>query len=77
MVGENMNEFINIKLQSGDAKTAGINGCCIIDVLQWCQQEIALENKNITRKENGLILKKIQEAIDWVKTRNQNIELGK
>lgn len=72
-----MNEFINVKLQVGDPKTVGINGCCVMDVLQWCQQQIAADNAKTVRRENALILKKIQEGIDWIKTRNQNIELGR
>lgn len=72
-----MEDFINIKLQEGDPKKDGINGCCIDEVFMWCSQQIAKENANNEKKENTMILKKIQEVLDWIKIRSQNIELGK
>lgn len=72
-----MEEFINVKLQEGDPKKDGINGCCLDDVLTWCMQQIAADNTATPKKENIMILKKIQEVLDWIKIKNQNIELGK
>jgi len=70
-------QFIKINLQEKIPESVEVDGCCVSEVLQWCINQVLVENSKATRRENVLILKKIQEAIDWVKTRNQNIELGR
>lgn len=72
LTGAAMNEFIKISLQEGDPKENGINGCCVGDVLTWCLQTIAEQNIKETKKENTLILKSIDNAIFWLKSRNSN-----
>lgn len=66
------NEFIKITLQDGDPKKDGINGCCVEDVLKWCLQVVANQNIENHKKENNLILKSIDNAIFWFKSRNSN-----
>lgn len=66
------NEFIKITLQDGDPREKGINGCCVGDVLTWCLRVIAEQNIKKNKKENNLILKSIDNAIFWLKSRNSN-----
>lgn len=68
-----MDKYITIKLQVGDSKIIGINGCELSDVLLWCRDKVTSDNSLIPKDENSKIIKKIDDAIFWLNMRDQKV----
>lgn len=68
------NEFISIKLQDGPIKEAGINGCQIDEVVEFCRDKIVEFNKLAPCRENALVITKLEEALHWLDHRTKDRE---
>ena len=70
----NSQQFFNIDLdthtvsftiQDGGVKEFGINGCQILDVLEFVKAFIELRAKQFPCRENSMTITKLDEAILW------------
>jgi hypothetical protein len=60
------------KLQNGPISEAGVNGCQIDVVLEWCRKQIDNFNKCFPCRESSLAITKIDEALHWLAARTHN-----
>ena len=71
------NEVVSkIDLQCGPIKEAGVNGCCNEDLLNIVAERLrGFLRSNFVCRENACALKKIEEALMWLRKRTTAREI--
>ena len=65
---------IEVDIQDGPIKEAGVNGVQIDNVIEWCRDWIDERNKAFPCRENALVITKLDEALHWSAARKANRE---
>lgn len=65
---------LNVKLQQGPIKQAGVNGAQIDDVIVFVRELITGFNKEFPCRENAIVITKLEEAEMWLKHRKEDRE---
>lgn len=70
MAGIKVSEYIRIQLQDGPVSEAGVNGCQIDDVIEWCRDAlIGFNQPPFKTEETKHAIYALNRAMMWLKRR--------
>ena len=66
--------YIDIRLQTGPIKEAGVNGCQIDEVIGWCREQLVEFHSKGPCEENANAILALEEALSQLAKRTKNRE---